>query len=80
MNSENSKPRQVDRILRYLQEFGSMTSLEALENFGIMRTASRISELRKAGHKIKTETIKSKNRFGEDVHFGKYILEDNANG
>lgn len=76
MNNIHSKPRQVDKILNYLKLYGNITSLEALEQFGIMRTASRISELRKTGYNIKTETVKSKNRFGETVHFGKYILED----
>ncbi len=47
--------RQV--ILDFLTTGHSLTSLEALERFGCFRLASRISELRKLGHKIPKEII-----------------------
>ena len=46
------KTTQNQRILNYLKEFGSITQLEALKDLGIMRLASRISELRAMGTKI----------------------------
>lgn len=40
-------------ILAYLRNGGSITSLEAIDKFGCARLASRIEELRKAGHDVK---------------------------
>ena len=39
---------QTDRVLDYLQQFGSITALEALRDLGIMHLSSRITELRLA--------------------------------
>lgn len=47
--SENSKPTQNQRILDYIRDFGSITQLDALQDLGVMRLASRISDLRKQG-------------------------------
>lgn len=38
---------QETRILDYMLEYGSITALEAMKEFGIMRLASRISDLKK---------------------------------
>lgn len=37
---------QCERILRHLKDYGSITSLEAVNEYGIMRLASRINDLR----------------------------------
>lgn len=64
--SEHSKPTQNERIIKYINEFGSITQLDALRDLGVMRLASRISDLRKQGWSIisKTETVK--NRYEEN--------------
>ena len=54
---ENSKPTQAQRVLDYINKFGSITQLEALQEIGVMRLASRVSELKKAGHSIVGKTI-----------------------
>lgn len=40
---------QCETILRHLRDYGSITSLEAMQEYGIMRLASRISDLKKIG-------------------------------
>lgn len=65
---------QLQRIIRHLQMFGSITALEAMQEYGIMRLAARIADLKKKGYKFKHERIGSINRFGEKVYFTKYIL------
>ena len=45
----HSNLTQNQRILDYLDSHGSITQLEALNELGIMRLASRISDLRKRG-------------------------------
>lgn len=68
------KPTQNQRILDYIQEFGSITQLDALRDLGVMRLASRISDLRRLGHPIISETEPVKNRFGETCHIKRYML------
>lgn len=69
-----SKSTQNERILWYMTNYGGITQLEALRDLGVMRLASRISDLRKAGHDIKSETITVKNRFKEECHVSRYSL------
>jgi len=47
---------QTTDILNLLQS-GPLTALDALERIGCFRLASRINDLRKAGHNIQTNTI-----------------------
>ena len=50
--SVQSKPTQNERILNYMSEFGGITQLEALRDLGVLRLASRISDLRRKGFDI----------------------------
>lgn len=63
-----------------MQTFGSITAFEAFRDLGVMRLAARISDLRKRGYAIKSETITVKNRFDEDCYVKKYSLEEFENG
>ena len=72
------KTTQCERILRHLRDFGSITSLEAIGEYGILRLASRINDLRRQGHRIVSTTGTGKNRYGETTHYSVYKLkEDN---
>lgn len=66
---------QIERILRHLNEYGSITQAEAIQEYGIMRLASRISDMRKNGVNITKTTEKGKNRFDEPVSYARYRLE-----
>ena len=65
---------QKDRIIRHLNDKGSITALDAIKEYGIMRLASRISELKDEGYNIRSEFVSSKNRYNESVSFSKYSL------
>lgn len=67
-------PTQNDRIIDYIKRFGSITQLEALQDLGVMRLASRISDLRSLGYPIISETEVIKNRFGEKCHIKRYRI------
>lgn len=56
-----------------MEDFGSITPIQALADLGVMRLASRICDLRK-DYEIKTTMIKAKNRYGEDVTYAQYTL------
>lgn len=63
---------QGERVIEYIKRFGSITPMEAFMDLGITKLATRISELRKEGMEFKKEYMKSKNRFGEPVHYMRY--------
>lgn len=69
---------QNERILRHLQDGGSLTQAEAFMEYGVGRLSSRICELRRAGYPIKREFITRKNRYGEPVSFCRYWLQDES--
>ena len=70
------KLSQCDIVLRHLQAFGSLTSLEAVTEYGILRLASRINDLKRMGYNITSTTESGKNRFGEPTHYSVYRLEE----
>lgn len=65
---------QIERILRHLQDGGTLTQAEAFQQYGIGRLSSRICELRKAGYPIEREFATAKNRYGEPVTYCRYSL------
>lgn len=77
---QHSKPTQNERILRYINEFGSITQLEALKDLGVMRLASRISDLRKQGYPISSTVETVKNRYGEPCYIKRYSMVEEGSG
>jgi hypothetical protein len=65
---------QCERVLKYIDDFGSITPIEAMADLGIMRLASRISDLKKAGYPIRKETAKGISRYGKPTHFARYSM------
>lgn len=65
---------QCERVLQHIHDYGSITQWEAMYEYGIMRLASRISDLKKLGYPIEREMVTRKNRFGENVTFANYHL------
>ena len=63
---------QCERVLEWLDEFTIITPVQAMQQLGIMRLAARISDLKKQGHHIVTETESCRNRYGELVHYARY--------
>lgn len=80
MSKVESKPTQNERILNYIEEFGSITQLDALRDLGVMRLASRVSDLRSKGYNIISKTESVKNRYGESCHIKRYSLGAVENG
>lgn len=70
------KTTQCDRIVKYMQDNGSITSWEAMKELGCMRLASRIHDLRKRGFNVIKEMVADENRYGESVSYARYRLEE----
>ncbi|MBR5199235.1 MAG: helix-turn-helix domain-containing protein [Bacteroidales bacterium] len=69
-----AKLTQCDRIIRHLNDHGSITSLEAMSEYGIMRLASRINDLKGMGYPILSERMTGKNRYNETTSYSVYRL------
>lgn len=77
----HSNPTQNQRILNYINENGSITQLQALNDIGVMRLASRISDLRKQGYSIISEVATVTNRYGEKCRIKRYkLVQESSNG
>ena len=71
------KTTQCERIVQYMQEFGSISTIEAFSDLGVTRLASRINDLKRMGYRISSTTGSGRNRYGEKTHFSIYKLEEN---
>ena len=69
-----AKLTQCDRILRHMNDYGSISSLEAMTEYGIMRLASRINDLKGMGYPILSERVTGKNRYEEATSYSVYRL------
>ena len=63
---------QHELILKHLDEFGSISPIEAFTEYGITKLATRISELSRQGVNFTRLMMTSKNRYGEPVRYMRY--------
>ena len=69
------KDTQVNKVLRFMKEHGSITSFQAIMEFGCTRLAAVIHTIRHTlGIDVETEMIAVKNRDGEMRHVARYKL------
>lgn len=74
MAETTAKLTQCERIVQYIEETGSITQLDALREFGCMRLASRISDLKKMGYPVTKKMEKAYNRYGEPISYARYTI------
>jgi len=56
-------------VLQHLEAGQSITALDSLRLYGVLRLAARVEELRKDGHTIITQSVKVGNK-----EFARYTL------
>lgn len=66
---------QNEAVLRHLLDNGGITSLEAMNKYGIMRLGARVYDLKKQGYPIKTFLRVGKSRNGESMVYAEYRME-----
>ena len=75
----NKRPVQADMALEYMRVHGSITSLDAMRELGIMSFPKRICELEKRGYLIKRNTEVVVDRYGKKTHVKRYsLIEEGA--
>ena len=65
---------QCERILDYISNFGSISTMEAFTDLGVTRLASRIYDLKQAGYVFDEITESRNNRFGKRVSYTRYSM------
>ena len=63
-------------VLDWLKTHESISSMEAIENFGATRLSAIIFNLRKRGYDIETVICDGRDRFGRRVQFARYYLRN----
>ena len=63
---------QYELILKYLDDFGSITPMDAFRDLGITKLATRISELTRMGYEFDRKMETAKNRYGNECRFMRY--------
>lgn len=66
---------QRDQIVEHLKKYGSISPLEARHVYGIERLASRVDELKKAGHAIVTRVKKD----ARNKRYAEYAFANSSN-
>mgnify|MGYP003151284043 FL=1 len=64
---------QTDAVKWHLLNYGHITSLEAINQYGATRLASIIFNLKEEGYNIQTTDLKFITRFGRKTTIAKYI-------
>lgn len=69
-----AKKTQEQRILEYIEKFGSISTFQAFVDLGITRLASRIFDLSEKGYVFDRKQVETTNRFGEKTYYTRYSL------
>lgn len=67
---------QIERIDRYIKDFGSITRAEAMIDIGIGNFGARYSDMIRAGFPLKSVWEKGRNRYGEPVSWKRYYYDE----
>ncbi len=67
---------QKEAVANHLKTYKCLTSMQAIELYGITRLSEYIMELRREGWNITSERCKGKNRFGHTSSWCNYQLQD----
>jgi hypothetical protein len=73
-SGSNSLPAQRQRLLNYLRNHGSITTIEARRELDVIHPAGRVLDLRKAGEPIDTVWVEDITEQGKPHRVAKYVL------
>ena len=67
---------QTELVIKYINDFGSITPLNAFADLGVTRLSACIFVLRKRGFPIVTHIEESTNRYGKTVRYARYKISE----
>lgn len=62
------------QVFEHLHKYGTITSWQAIQQYGATRLSDIIFRMRKAGYDIETKTEVTRDRNGNSCSYAKYIL------
>ena len=62
-------------VKEHLLEHGSITSWEAIQNYGATRLSAIVFNLRKQGYDIRTIMREETDRYGNTCQYANYVLK-----
>jgi hypothetical protein len=65
---------QKEMVLRHLKDYGSITSWEAIQQYGVTRISAVIFNLKEDGCCFEEEWVYTTNRYGNPTAYKKYML------
>ena len=68
-----------NQVKEHLENYGTITSWQAIQQYGATRLSDIIFRLRKQGYDIETKDETTKDRNGNTCTFAKYILHREEN-
>jgi hypothetical protein len=71
---KQNRPTQCDLILKYIRDFGSISTWEAMMDLGVARLASRIYDLKNKGYQFRKQRIYTNNRYDKKIYYDRYFL------
>lgn len=71
---------QTELVLKYLKDFGSISTYQAFTDLGIVQLPPRIFYLKREGYQFVTERVKTTNRYGKKTHYDIYRLVGEPDG
>lgn len=71
---KENKTNKTTEVLKHLQTYGCITSLEAIEKYKATRLSDIIYRLRNRGYRIETIDIPFVDVYGTKSSYGKYVL------
>lgn len=70
-----AKRTQTGDVLAHLIKYGSITTIEAFQKYGCTRLPARIFDYRALGYDIESDSLTTKNRYGNTVTVAVYRLK-----
>jgi len=74
-----AKPTHKTRLLDYLNQHGTITSLEAIRDLGNTRLSATVFDLRRQGHDILSCPVRVPNRWGGETEVANYVYNPTIN-
>lgn len=68
--------KQTEQILDYMKSYGGITPMDALKDIGCMRLAARIADLKREGHRIRSEKVAVRRRDGSRAFVERYMIDE----
>lgn len=69
---------QNEQVKDYLKKYKSITQMEATNDLGITRLASRIADIKREGFPIVSKYETGTNRFGRPTRYKRYFYDEEA--